>query len=519
MKNFAYAISICFTFFSFAFAQTPGSLNPNFNATGWDTTYGNNNGFYLQKALIQNDQKILVNAQALFSNEGHQAAIIRYNIDGTLDASFGGGDGMIRSKDDFDVYTRAYDMALQSTGKIIIAGDQFYNTERIIRLNTDGSLDLSFGDNGIADFSRSNAEFIYKAAVQSDDKIIIVGQESRQVSGSFQPHVFIWRLTANGSLDSTFGNNGVVSYADQTNFGSYLVINDLHVFEDDKILINHSFTSSVNTLVQFRKFNANGSIDNTFGNEGIALKTHRSNDGNYTYSNSDSDENGNIFFTASIKDTINNNYSHHVYRFNSAGELDNTFDTNLNYTTNFSKLIKIKIFGNKCYVLGKEQWENNSFDKIYCFTLNGASVANFGNNGIAIINQNNIQASSDGVFNIAGNGNLYIATAIQDLNSSENIQFLVSNIIGFPYESTIGVNEVSASSFKLFPCPANHTLNINHTDFSSKDFSIRDLNGKLVYTFSSSNQSTVLDISFLINGLYFIQDLNNGNGISFIVQH
>lgn len=521
MKNCLSAILLSFCFTTIVLAQSPGTLNSNFNDTGWDTLYGNDNGFTIQKILIQADQKIVVVAEANNSGEAHQAVVIRYNPDGSLDEVFGGGDGMVRSRDDFGAFTRAYDMALQSNGKIIIAGDQLYNSERIFRLNTDGSLDLSFGENGIADFTRPNNEFIYKTAVQSDDKILVVGRESRMFDGMFRPHVFIWRLTADGSLDPTFGENGVVSYyeSEQGDFEDYLRINDLHVLADDKFLINQSFTNYPDTYVQFKKFNADGSVDNSFGNQGRALKAHRSNDGIYTYSSSDIDEQGNIFFSASIRDTINFNNTYRVLRINQLGVLDDSFEINLNFETTLIRLFRLKVLGNKLYVLGKEQIEGYSHDKIYCYALNGNLESGFGNNGIAIINQNDISISGEGVFDISANGNIYLASSSSDPNNFNNELFLVSNVIGFPFETSVGINTVSTSNFKLFPCPADKVLSIQTVDSERNDFAIRDLNGKLVFAFSTSSTLETIDVSSLKNGIYFIQDLKRGKGVSFVVQH
>jgi hypothetical protein len=52
-------------------AQNPGTLNPEFSGNGWETIYGHNNGFEVHKMLIQPDGKLLITAEANFSDEGH----------------------------------------------------------------------------------------------------------------------------------------------------------------------------------------------------------------------------------------------------------------------------------------------------------------------------------------------------------------------------------------------------------------------------------------------------------------
>jgi len=240
-------IAIASLIFITANAQQAGTLNTQFSEDGWDASvYGSNNALTLNKTIIQTDGKILTCAAANLANEGCQAVIIRYNSDGTIDTTFGGGDGMFRSKDDesINLYSQPAGIALQSDGKILIAGHNLYSSERIFRLNTDGTFDSSFGINGVLDIPKANFEFIYHIAVQSDNKIVVAGKSRRVINGVMTPHVFVWRFSKNGTLDTSFGILGAISYNLSLWSGlgeNYLNINDLIVLPDNKIILNQSF--------------------------------------------------------------------------------------------------------------------------------------------------------------------------------------------------------------------------------------------------------------------------------------
>lgn len=500
------------------FGQTPGTFNTNFSSNGWDTVTANDNGFYVNKMIEQADGKILICGEANFSNEGHQAVVIRYNTNGTLDTEFGEGDGMVRSHDDYNIYTRAYGMALQNDGKIIIGGDQFYNSERIIRLNQNGSLDLTFGENGVSDFNRSNSEFIYHVGVQSDNKIIVCGRETRQLNGTIKPHVFLWRLTADGDLDPTFGNAGVVSYIAeewQNVFEPYLIINDLIILPDDAILINQSFTGQTDNFVLLRKLNANGTSDNSFGVDGNAFKSKVFNWGVYTYSSCAVQEDGSIVSSITTRNANEGTYSESLFRVNAEGVEDESFALEFNVENPFPSFLRMAILGNKIYTLSKLD-EQSDFLKIYCSDLNGNLVNNFGTSGVVELSQNEVPSSNNGHFLISANGTLYNSSSISDPNNNSNAQFLTSSVFGFPYESSVGMNKVTVSNpLTIYPNPSNTSIFIQGDDLHKNQYLITDIQGKTIL-YTTNNE---MDVSEFPNGIYILRNITTAEQSKFVVLH
>jgi len=512
MKNLSISLFFLFAYHLNISAQMPGTLNPGFSQNGWDTAFGNNNGFEITKLLTQADEKILVCAESNFSNEGHQAVILRYRTNGTPDPDFGGGDGIVRSKDDdgINLYTRAASIALQSTGKIIVAGDQFYNSERIFRLNADGTLDATFGTDGVLDVNRPNSEFIYHVAVQSDDKIIVCGKESRFVSGVLEPHVFLWRFTADGTADMSFGNSGVVSYNSQSwlgTFETYLVINDLIVLPNDDIIVNQSFTNYPNNFVMLSKMKADGAFDASFGMAGHSTKSVKSNDGVYTHSSSAVQDNGSILSLFTTRDTINATYSESVYRVNALGQIDPSLNINIGISEFFPVKTKLLVSGNLFYYSSKsDNQTGNSYNVLRCYDLNGNPVAGFGTAGMAVINQNGIPVSATSAAAVADNGDIIISSGTPDPDNSDNLLFLTSQVIGAI--NNVSINDhFEENELSVYPNPSSGSIYFKGFYGVTGPVKAEVLNslGQTVFSKPGFYLNESIDLAKMTQGIYFVQ--------------
>lgn len=514
MKSFYLYLLIAFS--ANTFAQIPGTLNAAFSENGWDTIYGNDNGFEITKTLLQADGKILVCAEGSFSNEAHQAIIVRYTPNGLPDPEFGGGDGMIRSRDDenINLFTRAYGMALQSNGKIIVAGDQLYNSERIFRLNADGTLDATFGTDGVVDINRPNSEFIYHVVVQSDDKIIVCGKESRFVSGVLEPHVFLWRFTADGAMDMSFGNAGVVSYNSQAwlgTFETYLVINDLIVLPNDDIIVNQSFTNYPNNFVMLSKLDADGAFDPSFGIAGHSTKSARSNDGVYTYSSAAVQENGSVISTFTTRDTINLTYTESVFRVDAQGQADPSLNLNIGIPEYFPIKTKILVSDNLFYYFRKSDYQNGySYDVIHCYDLNGIPVNAFGIDGVGIINQNDIPASATSFATVDDNGDIYISSGTPDPDNTDNLLFLTSQVTGA--EMNVSTNErLPDEIIAVYPNPSSGIFYLKSISNTSGNLRIEVVNsqGQTLFSNPDFELNETINLSNMPAGLYFLKITSN----------
>ena len=186
-----------------------GYLDLAFGNWGVVTTPIGSSEDYAESLAIQSDGKIVVAGHSYnYDTSGPEFALARYNLDGSLDTSFG-VDGKVVTPVGSGG-SEAHCLAIQSDGKIVIAGYNYTEDDSdfaLARYNPDGSLDASFGDGGrvITPVGPARDE-AYSLAVQSDDKIVVAGWSS---NGSDYDFALV-RYNSNGSLDTSFGAGGKV---------------------------------------------------------------------------------------------------------------------------------------------------------------------------------------------------------------------------------------------------------------------------------------------------------------------
>ena len=197
--------------------NTDGSLDTSFNDDGiviTDIGPGTNDDDYCRGMAIQPNGKIIIGGRSFLTPSTYGLVVVRYDTDGSLDTTFD-GDG--KAQFEMPAIIEMYGFALQSDGRILIAGRSFLNgvfTGLIARFNTNGSLDTSFGTNGSTTASVSG---IFSVALQPDGKIIASGTQGPD------PAFAIARLNPNGSLDTSFGTNGVTTYHPTVNDQNWFV--------------------------------------------------------------------------------------------------------------------------------------------------------------------------------------------------------------------------------------------------------------------------------------------------------
>jgi uncharacterized delta-60 repeat protein len=204
---------------------------------------------------IQADGKIVAAGMADGS-----FGLVRYRINGTLDSSFGGGDGWVTT--DFgDGPDWATDVAIQGDGRIVAAGTAGFNQFAVARYDAQGALDTEFGGDGkvITSFSGgSREEAAQGVVVQPDGRVVVAGWSwSRQ-----SPRFALARYETDGSLDPTFGGNGKVI----TNFdGCCEHAQDLALQANGKIVVVGTAGPGFG-VARYRK---DGSLDAAFSGDGM----------------------------------------------------------------------------------------------------------------------------------------------------------------------------------------------------------------------------------------------------------
>ena len=132
---------------------------------------------------------------------------------GDLDLTFGSGGIVITRGSSIRTLDSASAMAIQSDGKIVTVGRSNSNGPiwdfAVVRYNTDGSLDTSFGGTGIVITRVGNSHDQANAvAIQADGKIVVAGSVYMTYQGSWRFAVV--RYNTDGSLDTSFNGTGQV---------------------------------------------------------------------------------------------------------------------------------------------------------------------------------------------------------------------------------------------------------------------------------------------------------------------
>lgn len=302
-----------------------GSIDSTFGNHGTVITSIGGSIDYAYSVVIQNDGKIVV-AGTAFINPNYVFALVRFNVDGSLDHTF--GDQGIVTTDVGGKHDGARVLVIQTDGKIVAGGcsvtDHSYDFA-LVRYNVDGSVDNSFGKQGIVteDFLADN-DFIYSLAIQSDGKIVVVG-DCRKANIKY---FAIARYNINGSIDSTFGNSGKLTSIDNCSSGTaYSVV----LQSDGKIVVAGSCIDTTRnqywgyhnydfTLV---RFNANGSLDSTFGSQGKVTAAFDSSSSAAKSVLLQSD--GRLVVIGSYDTGYGSGFC--LARYNSNGSLDSTYGT------------------------------------------------------------------------------------------------------------------------------------------------------------------------------------------------
>jgi uncharacterized delta-60 repeat protein len=268
--------------FALARYNTNGSLDTSFGNGGTVTTRISKSSTSAARAVaIQSDGKILAaGSSATTKVPAHAFTVERYTTSGSLDPSFSSG-GIVTTHFTGTGSTASYDdantIALQSDGKIALAGtsiDASGSTDiALARYNANGSLDTSFGSGGkvITSYTTIPGSLgntgVSSVALEPNGTIVVVG--TTEFVGGSNPlyHPFVVRYTASGRLDTTFGGTGIVVLTQVPSDGAVGAVQG----SDGKIVVAAS--DETNAQADLARLNLDGSLDTTFGTNGIAYES------------------------------------------------------------------------------------------------------------------------------------------------------------------------------------------------------------------------------------------------------
>lgn len=411
---------------------------------------------------IENDQSILVGGAVQHSNSFTQFYVAHFFNNGDIDSSFGINGRQVTS---FDNRAYAYSMTLQPDGRIILAGNGSKGLG-LIRYKANGSLDSTFGDNGKVDQILGNMGADARSiALQSDGKIVVCG-----FIGGFG----VARFKQNGMLDSTFGTNGYSQIIFGSNYES--TANSILVQPNQQIIVSGIDNEGLNQNFAIAKFNSNGLLDSSFGING---KNTTDFGHNYDYSYSSCLQPDGKIVLSGTTDSSNGLYRFALARYNNDDVLPITL---FNFTASNEKgkiLLNWQTaseLNNAYFVVERSSNPNNGF-------------INIGN----VANKNSAQGAKyiyEDVHPFIGK-NYYRLKQVDKDNS-------------FTYSKTV-LADVLSSSVKVYPNPVKDILNIDITDdLKNTTLSIISASGNVIKQLFLSELNNTLNIKEFPAGVYYV---------------
>ncbi|HVE59696.1 MAG TPA: FG-GAP-like repeat-containing protein, partial [Pyrinomonadaceae bacterium] len=329
-------VLLLFTFHSQLLARA-GDLDPTFDGDGiltrqFETTF---NLAPQTATAIQPDGKIIFASTAWISfptGSGDGYTVIRYNPNGSLDTTFG-TNGVVNTN--VGNFEGVVNILLQPDGKIILSGERYSGNTRtdfaLIRYNADGSLDNSFDGNGlaVATFTNFSEERWGAAALQSDGKIVVAGQTDNETENAS----FDWavvRFNTDGSLDTTFDGDGRTSFSLG---GDMELASSVAIQQDGKIIVSGTSNNGSNNDFTTVRLNSNGSRDQSFGVDGL-VRTQFGSGNESAYSVKIQNDNK-IVVAGGTFNGANTDIA--LVRYNTNGSPDPSFGTNGLVTASYTQ--------------------------------------------------------------------------------------------------------------------------------------------------------------------------------------
>jgi len=405
--------------------------------------------------ITQPDKKII--AAGVFHNHGtnQKYFIVRYNVDGSVNSTFG-VEGMVVNP--FDERPRINSLLLQPDGKILAMGTIYsdgaeYSKSFLVRYNPNGTLDENFGNQG---FVINDASVINAFSVQSDGGIIVATDRIPFTLNQCQ----LIRYKSDGSIDSNFGVDGTV---DTTIDSQGVSVKAIVVLPDGKILVGGAFGDSQNRNVAVLRYANDGAIDPTFGTVGVKIIDLEPVD---EVTAMKVQTNGNIVISLSSYHIDEGMYvfNHQLACLMAEGDYDLNFGNN-----GIAKLLApcaaMELQANgKIIVAGSYDsgiYANPVVIGLSRYQSNGLADSDFGNNGLVTTSAGNNTRGAATSVAIQMDGKIVVGATFSEAYLSSHPHTLVLRY-GSGETLTDGSNlSFQKNNFLVYPNPVKEILNLD----------------------------------------------------------
>lgn len=482
-------------------AQTVGALDLTFNTTGIVQNDMGPLDLY-QDVKIQPDGKIVAVGTSYDGSYAASIVVTRMLEDGTYDAAFG-TNGVFTYHLNYE--TGAYECIVKSDGKILVVG---YTTDNggngmamlLVQLNADGTPDTNFGNNGVSYFDIGPREdMAYGIALQSDNKIVVCGTSVDTTTINYDIVPVVVRFTATGQPDNSFGTNAIARIPVSFTENEFTVV---RIQPDGKILAaGHIGNGLLWFSALIARFNTDGTLDNTFGNNGIVNKNVNNVDDEFFDMQLTPDNN--ILLTGFTTTQGNLYYHTLVMKYDFNGDSVASFGTNGKVVLgtepmNVGDALTLQPDG-KLLIAGASGMAppDNQDWGLWRLNADGSTDNGFGYNGRITLD---FAGAADEALGVALQADGKIVVAGKSRNPLPD--FAIAR-----YDDKLAYTAVintPSLQFSYYPNPATNTLFIKGIN-QKATASLYNATGGLVKSQQLADANASLDISGLAAGIYMVK--------------
>lgn len=453
------------------------------------------------------------------SNYDQDFALMKMDLEGSLDNNFG-TNGMLRLDYQPVDYSNSKDIEITNSGDILVLGtgydistsEDIYTS--LIKFNSIGDIDLTFADSG----SYIQRLYNYKDhpnsfALDSMERIYIVGGADRP---SIVGEPFIIRLDTNGTLDSTWSDEGI--FDEGQFFKKPLSTNQKHATAESyyDIYLGENDIYSVGSNPLFKgsisKFNYNGVLDSLFGLNGRLDFKHPLQESNA--------------FT-SIQKLPNGDFIMEMY--NNAAPTANfeyvtLYDTTFTYSSfdvngQHDFITDVLLHNDQIYLTGRSTYFQNITPNYYSDEIAIIKKDDIGNMTDSNFGQDGIFSFQCGSAQSGANSSLIVNDTIlytfgNFIENDDSNSIIITRII-LNSESTIGVEDrKNKQLFKVYPNPVNNVVYIE-SSFDDLEIELFDVVGKLLLT----TKELFIDVNLFPSGVYFVGSNKHDRKHKVVIKH
>lgn len=499
-------------------AQVPGTPDSSFAvngvqllqpSTGFDNAYS---------VVILEDGKMLIGGASQISGASNWDVVVyRLNADGSVDATFGNNGFAYDDFQGYSEYVRC--MKRLSNGKLLFVGGAEANFQVdvfVTQLNEDGTPDTDFGDNGSVLIPVGSGEDVCMSAVeQADGKIVIVGKSD--VPGFTYTNPLAIRLNTDGTLDDTYGTNGIALIDAGYDYES---AEDVLLTDDGGIMAVGYAGNNHYDILSFR-LNSSGQLNPDFGTNGIAVFNLNNGD-DMAYAITKSPVDGKILIGGKVgSGTTKTDFL--VMAITEDGVIDSTFGTNGRATQNMKVNdagLDLAVQVNGKIILGGTAgngFATNDF-AICRFNQDGSIDSTFGTNGSTLSEISSFFSEIDDVA-LQDDGKIVACGIAASGNNDMGIVRYKGDDVA---TGGLEINPAGKPvTFDVYPNPSNgrFNVNINYDDGHTGTVRIQlfDLTGQIVFDGSQEmkdgNMKATIDAAPLSSTGIFVLKITAGNDI------